>query len=281
MIRSALLVPIVLVSALAAAPAVASECRHSAPRSLELDLAGAKTVMFDVGPHELRVDAGTSARTRVGTLAGQACASDADRLDALTVTQERDGNRLIVRLRRDDALAGFGLGQRYAYLRVEAGVPDDVLVQLQVGSGDAWLTGAAAASADVGSGDVELKRIAGRATVKVGSGDIAVEDAGALKVLSIGSGDVEASGLRGDAEIGSIGSGDFTLRRSTGGVTIGSIGSGDADLVDIAGSVRVDSIGSGDLDVQGVGGDLTVASAGSGSVDHSGVRGAVDVPQRR
>src|SRR5690606_28339438 len=166
MIRSALLVPTVLT--LAAAPAVASECRHSAPRSLELDLAGTKTVMFDVGPHELRVDAGPLADTRIGTLAGQACASDADRLDALTVTQERDGDRLIVRLRRDDALAGFGLGKRYAYLRVEAGVPDDVLVQLQVGSGDAWLAGAAAASADVGSGDVELKRIVGRATVKVG-----------------------------------------------------------------------------------------------------------------
>ena len=281
MIRSALLVPIVLVSALAAAPAVASECRHSAPRSLELDLAGAKTVMFDVGPHELRVDAGPSADTRIGTLAGQACASDADRLDELTVTQERDGDRLIVRLRRDDALAGFGLGKRYAYLRVEAGVPDDVLVQLQVGSGDAWLAGAAAASADVGSGDVELKRIVGRATVKVGSGDIAIEDAGALKVLSIGSGDVEASGLRGDAEVGSIGSGDFSLRRSTGGVSIGSIGSGDADLVDIGGSVRVDSIGSGDLHARGVGGDLTVSSTGSGSVDHSGVRGAVDLPRRR
>ena len=54
MTRTAL---IALVLACAAAPALAEECRHSAPRALELDLAGARTVMFEVGPHRLRVDA--------------------------------------------------------------------------------------------------------------------------------------------------------------------------------------------------------------------------------
>lgn len=38
--------------ACAAAPALADDCRHSASRVLELDLAGATTVMFDVGPHK-------------------------------------------------------------------------------------------------------------------------------------------------------------------------------------------------------------------------------------
>ncbi|MGJ4802104.1 hypothetical protein [Luteimonas sp. SDU82] len=269
---------LVLVASSALAPALAAECSHSAPRSLDLDLRGVKTVMFEVGPHELRVDA-TPAAT--GALSGRACASSADRLDALTLTQQREGDRLRVRLAHGEAGWSLGLGRRYAYLSLQASVPDDVLVQLDVGSGDAWLTGAAAASADVGSGDVELRRIRGLATVKVGSGDVAVDDAGRLKVLSIGSGDVEARDVRGDSEVGSIGSGDFSLRRAAGSVSIESIGSGDADLADIEGDVRIGSIGSGDVDAQGVGGGLSVSSVGSGDIDHSGVRGAVELPRRR
>ena len=277
--RIALLAPMALALAAIAAPAFADDkCSHSAPRSLALDLAGARTVMFEIGPHKLRVDASASPS---GALAGRACASSADRLDSLTVSQERSGDKLIVRLQREGDLSGFGFGNRYAYLTLEASIPDDVLVQLDVGSGDAWVTGAAAASADVGSGDVALKRIANRATVKVGSGDVDVDDAGALKVLSIGSGDVTASYLRGDAEVGSIGSGDFRLRRGSGSVSIGSIGSGDAELSGIAGSVHVGSIGSGDLDVRDIGGGLSVSSLGSGDIDHTGVRGAVDLPRRR
>ncbi len=275
--RATLTAPLFLLLATAAVPALAAECRHSAPRSLDLDLSGVKTVMFDVGPHELRVRAASSGAR---TVSGRACASEADRLESLTLTQQRDGDRLVVRLRREREFSGFGLGNRYAYLDLDAGVPDDVLVQLDVGSGDAWLGGAAAASADVGSGDVELRDIRGRTTVKVGSGDVGIDGAGALKVLSIGSGDVEARNVRGDTEVGSIGSGDFSLRAGGGNVSIESIGSGDAELADIGGSVRVGSIGSGDLKARGVGADLTVSSVGSGEVRHDGVRGAVDVPRR-
>jgi len=278
-LRIALLGPSVLALAAIAAPALADDkCSHSAPQNLALDLAGARTVLFEIGPHKLRVDASASPS---GTLAGRACASSADRLDSLTVSQERSGDKLIVRLQREGDLSTFGFGNRYAYLTLEAGIPDDVLVQLDVGSGDAWVTGAAAASADVGSGDVDLRRIRDRATVKVGSGDVEIDDAGTLKVLSIGSGDVTASNLRGDAEVGSIGSGDFKLRRSSGSVSIQSIGSGDAELSSVAGSVRVGSIGSGDLEVREIGGDLGVSSLGSGDIDHAGVKGAVDVPRRR
>jgi len=277
MARRILIAPLVLAALSALAPALAAECSHSAPRSLELDLSGVKTVMFEVGPHELRVQASASP---TGSVSGRACASSADRLDALTLTQQRDGDRLRVRLAGEDSGWNIGPGKRYAYLSLDASVPDDVLVQLDVGSGDAWLSGAAAASADVGSGDVELRRIRGRATVKVGSGDVEIDDAGALKVLSIGSGDVAARNLRGNAEVGSIGSGDFSLRGAAGDVAIEAIGSGDAEVADIGGSLRVGSIGSGDLDVRDVAGDLTVSAVGSGDVDHSGVRGAIDVPRR-
>jgi len=267
-----------LLLAAASGPALADQCKHSAPRSLDLDFSGVKSVMFDVGHHELRVNAASGA---TGAVKGRACASDADRLDRLTLTQERSGDKLVVRLASDSSWSGFSLGARYAYLALEASVPDSVLVQVDVGSGDAWITGASSLSADVGSGDVDARRTKGLVTAKVGSGDIKVDDAGALHVLSIGSGDVEAANLRGDAEVGSIGSGDFNLERATGNVKIGSIGSGDAELSDIGGSVSVRSIGSGGLEAHRVGGDLTVSSLGSGDVDHSGVKGRVDLPRKR
>ena len=267
-----------LLLAAAAAPAFADDCAHSAPRSLDLDFAGVKSVRFDVGPHKLRVDAGAGAG---GTVGGRACASDPGYLERLRVTQERSGDKLVVRLQRDENWGGLTLGKRYAYLQLDAKVPDDVLVQLDVGSGDAWATGASALSADVGSGDVDVRRTRGRVTVKVGSGDVTVEDAGALHVLSVGSGDVEATNVRGDTEVGSIGSGDFSLAQGGGDVRIGSIGSGDADVERISGSVTVDSIGSGDLNVEQVTGSLTLRSKGSGDVSHSGVGGKVDIPRKR
>ncbi|WP_202843489.1 DUF4097 family beta strand repeat-containing protein [Luteimonas saliphila] len=268
-----------LLLAAVSAPALADDkCRHSAPRSLDLDFTGVTAVVFHVGPHTLRIDAGASP---TGAVRGRACASEADRLDALRLTQERSGGKLVVRLEHDSKWSGITLGNRYAYMTLEANVPDDLLVQLDVGSGDGRVEGASAVSADVGSGDVEVRRTRGRVTAKVGSGDVKVDDAGELRILSIGSGDVEAGNLRGDVEVGSIGSGDFTLRRAIGGVTIRSIGSGDAELADVGGSVSVGSIGSGDLEVERAGGDLTVSSIGSGDVDHVGIAGTVSLPRKR
>ncbi|WP_244240745.1 DUF2807 domain-containing protein [Luteimonas yindakuii] len=214
-------------------------CAHSQPQQLVLDTAGAKRVMFDIGPHRLRLQGSSGGDHRI---AGRACASSEGDLARMSVTQELRGDTLHVKLQREDR-RGLSLGDRYAYLTLEGTVPEDVLVQLRVGSGDAWLDGAASASADLGSGDVDVRGIRGLLTAKVGSGDAALHDVGALNVLSLGSGDIEASQVRGDAEVGSIGSGDFSLRGAAGNVDIGSIGSGDATLEDVTGNVVVGSIG--------------------------------------
>lgn len=250
------------------------QCRHSDARQLQLDIQGVRTVMFDIGPHRLRLDAAPGA---TAGLEGRACASSADWLQQLKVEQERSGDRLTVRAWRDGRGTGLNIGRSYAYLDLVGSVPDDVLVQLKVGSGDAWLTGASAMSADVGSGDVDARRIAGRATVKVGSGDIELHDVGALEVLSIGSGDVEARNVRGAVEVGSIGSGDFDLRGARGDVRIRSIGSGDAELHDVEGAVDIGSIGSGDAELRNIGGNVVVGSLGSGDLDVRNVRGDLDV----
>ncbi len=263
------------------APAVAladDNCTHSAPRSLALDLAGVKTVRVETNQHDVRLRAapGTS-----HTVQGRACASKPEWLQALTLTQERHGDTLVVRARREGTQSLSGLfGNNHARLDLSGTVPDTVLVQLVVGSGDGELDGAASASADVGSGDVKLRGIRGPLTAKVGSGDIVIDGAGSLNVLSIGSGDVKARNIGGNVEVGSIGSGDFELDGARGDVRIGSIGSGDADLSNVSGAVRVDSVGSGDVDVRGAG-SLSVGSIGSGGVDHRGVTGSIDLPRGR
>ncbi|MGO4220469.1 DUF4097 family beta strand repeat-containing protein [Lysobacter sp. TAF61] len=244
-------------SLLPVAHAGTPQCLHTEARNLQLDLAGVKTVVFDIGPHDLIVTATPNAR---GAVDGKACASDADRLKDLTLTQQRVGDKLMVTAERSDGITFNWSGNHYAYLDLKASVPDNVMVQLKVGSGDAQVKGASALSIDLGSGDVEARDIRGLVTADLNSGDIKLDSIGSLQVLSVGSG-------------------DFTARRIGRGATVGSIGSGDVELVDVDGDVSVDRIGSGDLDVRNVRGNLTVHRVGSGSVDHSGVSGRTDVPQ--
>lgn len=290
-----------LLSALLLAPVTAfaagPECKFSEPRDLKLDLAGVKTVVFEVNQHDLRIDASSGAGA---SLQGRACANNADWLKQLTVSQQKAGDKLVVRLQREGKNSGIYLGSNYAYLKMAGTLPDNVMVQLDVGSGDAVVNGAAALSADVGSGDVEARRIRGSVTAKVGSGDLEFNDIGSLHVLAVGSGDARASQVRGTVKVGSIGSGDFELKDAQGKVDIGSVGSGDADVsgarngvefgsigsgsVDIQnvdGDVVVGSISSGDLEVRDVRGNLTVRSVGSGDIRHSGVSGSVNLPKKR
>lgn len=253
-----------------------TSCRHSQPRELALELDGVRTIRFEIGASRVRIE---GAGTPDATLRGRACASSADLLQRLVLEQTRSGSTLTVSLRRE-ASGGVGwFADNHAWLDLHGQVPAGALVQLVVGSGEARVTGVAAASADVGSGDAELRSIAGRATAQVGSGDVRVEDVGALKLLSIGSGDVEANQVHGPVEVGSVGSGDFRLHGARGDVRIDRLGSGDIDLRTVAGDVRVGSIGSGDLDIRDVAGDLTVGARGSGDIDHADVRGAVALPR--
>jgi hypothetical protein len=265
---------LVLVPTLAVAD---DKCAHSAPRQLQLDVAGAKKIRVETNQFGIDLRATADAAHSVQ---GRACASKAQWLPDLTVTQERKGDTLVLRLQRekDPGLSSL-FGDNYAWMELTGTVPADMLVQLVVGSGDGSIDGAASASADVGSGDAVLRNTRGAVAAKVGSGDIEVDGAGSLNVLSIGSGDVKARNVAGTVEVGSIGSGDFELDGARGDVRIGSIGSGDAELRNIGGAVRIDSIGSGGADVRGAA-SLSVGSIGSGDVSHRDVTGAVELPRR-
>lgn len=276
--RPTVLLPLGMLLLLPLAAAAADRrCEHQQPRSLDLDLAGGETIVFDIGNNELDVRGGAG---KAGKVRGKACASDADDLPRLRLTQEKRGDALVVRAERENGAFGISFGNRYAYQVLQASVPAGIAVRLEIGSGDGRVEGVRAAEMAVGSGDGRAVRIQDEVTASVGSGDVDVEGAGTVRLRSVGSGDAQVRGVRGATRVGSVGSGDLAIRAAHGPVGIGSIGSGDVELADIGGSVTVDSIGSGDLRVGGVRGDLTVHSIGSGDVDHDGVAGRVDLPRR-
>ncbi len=272
--------PLIVLALAALSPAAQAGdkyCKHAEPRQLDLEVGDAKAVVFEVASHDLKLVANSGGKM---ALQGRACASEAKRLPQLSVTQQREGDKLVVRLRREGEFRGVFFGSHYAYLQLSGSVPDHIPVQLKVGSGDAEIRGAAIVSADVGSGDAVVRDTRGLVAFSVGSGDVEVDGAGSLRGIDIGSGDARARRIRGPVSVGDIGSGDFELEDARGPVEIASIGSGDAELSDIGGDIVIGSVGSGNVGVRDARGGLTVRSVGSGSVDHAGVTGTVSLPRR-
>ncbi|AGG88039.1 DUF4097 family beta strand repeat-containing protein [Rhodanobacter denitrificans] len=236
----------------------ANPCKYEAPRNLQLDLAGVRSVQIDVHSQDLHLTGSASARGL--TLTGRACASEQAALDKLQVTQRREGDQLLIDI-GDTGSFNFSLfgGSNYSSLEVTVQLPANLPVTVRVGSGDADVGGVQQLQTSVGSGDLHVRQVSGKFGTSVGSGDVDATDVGSLELGSVGSGDFKADGIKGDARIGSIGSGDVTLRH-------------------VGGSVRADTLGSGDLVVNDVGGDFSLGAKGSGDVNHSGVKGKVSVP---
>jgi hypothetical protein len=251
-----------LLAALLLAPLAsqADECKYQAPRDLSLDLAGVREVEVDIRSYDLHLTGNDSAKG--GTLTGRACASDPKLLDNLTVTKRREGDRLIVEAGSGNHLSISFFGHTYSSLQLNLQLPTQMPVVLNVGSGDAWVTGMQRLDSKVGSGDLHVDKIGGAFSSSVGSGDVDARDIGSLDVGSVGSGDLKINGVRGEARVGSVGSGDVTI-------------------VQVGGNVRVDTLGSGDVRVRDVRGDFSVGAKGSGDVSHSGIQGKVSVPHDR
>lgn len=292
-----------------------ARCEHNAPRQLDLDLAGARSVHFQTGRHTLRVEAAADGK---GRLAGRACASSADLLDGLRLAQERRGDTLVVTLEQDNqANVFFNLGKsRYAWMDLAVTLPPglpvqlsvasgDALarnlpslkasvasgdlraeriagpVQLELASGDAHLAGVGAVSARIASGDLELRGASGPVDLSVASGDANLRDTGPVTVTALASGDVEIDGVEGDLLVRSVSSGGLEARGVRGRVDIESIGSGKVDLRDIAGDIAIGSVASGNVEVGQARGSLRVRHVGSGSVRHRDVAGPVVLPRSR
>lgn len=273
-------------AALLALPGVALAtlpCEIERTHTLALDFENANRLQVSIGPDRLALE---GAEDGDGILTIRLCASSPERLEALAFGQARlgtDGLQLTLDHggRSNRYIRGWFAGRSdYGHFEISGRIPARLALELTVGSGGARVSDIAALDAVVGSGDLEVRRIAGPLRLTVGSGDVDAEHLGSLEITSIGSGDVEARRIGGEVSVGGIGSGDLELREVAGSVRIGTIGSGDAELRDIGGNVEIRTLGSGDVDVAGVGGDLSLRSKGSGRVRHSGVQGSVSLPNR-
>lgn len=253
-----------------------SECKVEKPEELALDLKGISTLVVDMGSDTLHVDGAADAD---GVLRGRACASSDKRMQLLSLKQERRGDRLLLTLERAHRTIAISFGSDYAYHDLSIKVPPSLAVELNEGSGDAFISNVAALSAKLGSGDLEARQIQGDLRISVGSGDVVADSVGALQVDSVGSGDVTVNGVSADTRIGSVGSGDVTVRNGKDGVNIESLGSGDITLSGIDGSVELDHMGSGDLRVTDIDGDVVVNHIGSGNVHAKNVKGEIRKPR--
>ena len=99
---------LVLLALLSPALAVASDCEHSQPRPLELDLAGVRTVRIEVNANELRL--GPVRGDKPG-FSARACASDPALFHQLSLTQDRQGDVLVIRAEREGYSTGASIPQ--------------------------------------------------------------------------------------------------------------------------------------------------------------------------
>jgi hypothetical protein len=261
------------------AVAAAADCKFTAQRDFDVDAAALKTVAFDLGSTDVKVE-GVPNLAKV-EVRGIACASDQAWLAGLTVDQHLDGDRVTITPRRAHDTNVSWFGSSYAYIQLHVRVPARLAIEIADSSGDASISDVVAANFEASSGDLEVHHVAGPLTLKVSSGDVTGEDLGSVDVHATSSGDIHLRDVRGDVTVARSGSGDLTFDNVGGAVSIGSVGSGDVGVSRVTGDVSVDSIGSGDVNVNAVGGKFTVRSKGSGDVAYRGEHGTVSVPRER
>ncbi|MEO8010433.1 MAG: DUF4097 family beta strand repeat-containing protein [Dokdonella sp.] len=263
---------------LLASPVLADLCEHRAERNLDIDVAGLRGLVIELGADDLALR-GVAGLKRI-EVRGIACASDPERLARLQLAERRDGDRVVVRAERESTSSWSLFGSTYGSLDLEVRIPAELALEIDAGSGDSVISDVAALNYKAGSGDLELRNVAGDVRAHVGSGDIEAFDVGAFTLVSTGSGDIGVDGVRSDVIAESAGSGDMKYSRVGGTVRIGDVGSGDVTVTGIGGDVIVASIGSGDVSVDEVRGNLSVRAQGSGYTTQRNVRGKVDVPDK-
>ena len=265
--------------ALVPALATANECKFTAQHDFDIDAVGLTTAALALGSTDVVVE-GVPGLAKV-EVRGKACASDQAWLAALTVDQQRSGERVTItpHTERHSNMSWFG--SSYAYIELHVRVPAQLAIDIKGSSSDANVSNVAALTFSASSGDLRVDKVAGALTAEVSSGDVTGGDIGSVEVRRTASGDFTLHDVHGDVNVAHAGSGDLRFDKVGGSVKVARIGSGDVSANHVARVVTVDSIGSGDVSVDAVGGNFTVRAKGSGDVHQRDVRGTVLVPHDR
>ena len=189
-------------------------------------------------------------------VAATLCASDRDRLEALTVDLRGD------RLETDYPNLSRGwLGvNRYARIDLVVEVPSGMNIRVEDSSGSLEIEGVGEVELQDGSGSMSLRSV----------GSVVIEDgSGSLKVVDV-TGDIEVEDGSGSMQIEEV-TGDVLIRDGSGSIKVEAVG----------GTVRIDGVGSGGVSVRDVDGDLVVRDGRRERIRYSDIRGVVDLPPAR
>lgn len=270
-----------LLLALAPATALAfgDDCEFRADRAGGVDAKGVEKVVIRAGAGDMKV-VGRGNAVRIEAR-GMACAATQELLDVTQISVRREGNIVYVEssLARETNDWSFGKNQN-SYINLGVALPANIPVETTDSSGDAEFEDLGALTVQDSSGDLELTRIAGLASVSDSSGDIGIEAAGSVRV-SDSSGDIEVEGVHGDVEVVQDSSGDIHIENVDGAVKVVEDSSGNIRVEDVKGSVIVDSDSSGDIYAGRVAGDFSVSEDSSGSIEHESIGGKITVPSNQ
>lgn len=259
-----------------AAPAM-DLCEHSAERNLDVDASGieALNLLARAGELEVRGEAGLEQVV----VRGKACASDADRLDAIQLTHGASGGILTVAVEMPEQVSGW-FGNSYQRLDLDVRVPARLALDLADSSGEARVRGVASAKVQDSSGELVIEDIAGDLQVTDSSGDIDVRNIGGDFLVPMdSSGDIDAREVAGNVRVLRDSSGDIRLREVRGDARVENDSSGDIRFADVDGSAFVGTDSSGSILAERIGRDFTVERDSSGGIRHEDVAGQVSVPE--
>lgn len=238
---------------LIAAPVLADNCDHTAPRQAEIAASGITSI-------SIKAEAGFLKVTGVPSLAtirarGTACASNRDLLEETRLTATRSGSRLQI----SATTPTWNSGMRTARLDLVVEVPLGISMDIDDGSGEIEIEGVGALNIEDGSGALSIENTRGAVTIDDGSGDIELENITGDVSIDDGSGSIDVDGITGSLSIDDS-SGSIDVRKVSRDVTV----------EDSSGGIRVADVG----------GNFILRSDSSGGVSYSDIRGRVQVPRK-
>ena len=250
---------VTLAAAVLSTAAFADDCDERAPRQLTVALSGATSVKVVGGAGSLEVK-GVRGAADVRA-SGTACASSKALLDQTVLKASRKGNELVIEAVMPDVSDSwfFGMGGNRR-LDFTVSLPDNLPVYVVDGSGAVEVESVGSLKLRDGSGEIEIRNIAGKVDIEDGSGEMTLSKIGGPIEISDGSGEID-------------------IREVSRDVVISTDGSGSIDIRGVKGNVTVDSDGSGEIDVREVTGDYIVHNDGSGGINYVSVGGKIRLPR--
>ena len=247
-------------------------CKFRDTRELSGPAAGNLEVTSGAGPVEIVGD------PELGEFQVRAilCASDQERLDALSVSLE--GSRLTTGY--PDSNWSLFEGNRYASISLLVQVPPPTAIELEDGSGSARVADVGGIVVDDGSGSLRITGVRGDVRVEDGSGGLRIEDVTGNVEVEDGSGSLRVARVSGNVVVDD-GSGSLDIRDVAGSVLVSEDGSGGIEIEEVGGEVRISDAGSGGVRVRDVEGGLTVRGTRRSRIDYQDVRGELDLPADR